>query len=300
MTSAVTQLRAEDAAHGTHHFGSARQQYEAGRLGLWLFLATEVLLFGGLFCAYAVYRANHPEIFVYAHAYLDKRLGGANTVILICSSLTMAWAVHAAQRGQQRRLVALLALTLVCASGFLGIKYVEYAHKWHAGLLWGVNFDPRYAPDMDPGAERAPEARSVRTAPDRPEAPAAAPRPADVRSPAPAAGPGRVQPTEIAPAAAGPPGLAFRPGAAAGAQRAAGIKTRPSNVHIFFGIYFAMTGLHGLHVLAGMGVIAWLLVGAVRRRFGAARFAPVDFGGLYWHLVDLIWIYLFPLLYLIH
>ena len=116
--------------HLQHHFETPVQQFDAGKLGIWLFLATEILLFGGLFVAYSIYRANHPEIFVYAHQYLDKVLGGTNTVILLCSSLTMAWAVRAAQLGQRRLLVLLLSLTILGGFGFMGIKYVEYKAKW--------------------------------------------------------------------------------------------------------------------------------------------------------------------------
>src|SRR5262245_10630971 len=128
--------------HLQHHFDTEEQQFDAGKLGIWLFLATEVLLFGGLFVAYAIYRANHPEIFVYAHQFLDKILGGTNTVILLCSSLTMAWAVRAAQLGQRRLLVVLLSLTLLGGFGFMGIKYAEYKAKWEHGLLPGTHFAP--------------------------------------------------------------------------------------------------------------------------------------------------------------
>ncbi len=128
--------------HLAHHFDSSEQQYESGKLGMWLFLATEILLFGGLFCAYAVYRSNHPEIFIYAHRFLDKTLGGINTLILIASSFTMAWAVRAAQLGQRRKLLTLLSITLLCAFGFLGIKAVEYDQKWKHGLLWGARYKP--------------------------------------------------------------------------------------------------------------------------------------------------------------
>src|SRR5512139_2222002 len=123
-----------------HHFADMEQQKDSAKLGMWLFLVTEILLFGGLFCAYAYYRAHHPEIFIYAHKYLDKTLGGVNTVILLCSSFTMAWAVRAAQLGQRKLLVTLLALTLLGGMGFLGVKAVEYNQKWKHGLLWGVRF----------------------------------------------------------------------------------------------------------------------------------------------------------------
>ncbi|MBD3162103.1 MAG: cytochrome c oxidase subunit 3 family protein, partial [Candidatus Eisenbacteria bacterium] len=129
-------------AHLAHHFETHQQQHESSKLGMWIFLSTEVLLFGGLFCAYAVYRANHPEIFQYAHHFLDKQLGGLNTLVLIASSFTMAWAVRAAQLGQRKKLIALLTFTLLCAFGFLGVKAIEYEHKWKHGLLWGKYYQP--------------------------------------------------------------------------------------------------------------------------------------------------------------
>ena len=112
-------------AHLAHHFETPRQQFESGKTGMWLFLSTEVLLFSGLFCAYAVYRANHPEIFIYAHQFLDKTLGAVNTLVLILSSLTAAWAVRAAQLGRRRQLVALITATILLACCFLGVKAIE-------------------------------------------------------------------------------------------------------------------------------------------------------------------------------
>ena len=237
----------QQTEHLAHHFHSRRQQSESSKLGMWLFLATEILLFGGLFCAYAVYRANHPEIFIYAHQFLDKSLGGLNTVVLICSSLTMAWAVRAAQLGQQRLLRILLAMTLVFAFAFLGVKYVEYQHKWKHGLLWGKSYRPAEMPHSG----------------------------------------GHVDGHHPSPENGGEP--------AAPVPREA-----PKNVQVFFSIYFLMTGLHGIHVIGGLAAIAWLLARARAGAFGPEYFTPVDLVGLYWHLVDLIWIYLFPLLYLIH
>jgi cytochrome c oxidase subunit 3 len=225
-----------------HHFSSPVQQFEAARLGMWIFLATEVLFFGGLFCAYAVYRAAHPEVFVYGHQFLSKTLGAVNTVILICSSFTMAWAVRAAQLRQRAVLQLMLVLTLMCAFGFLGIKYVEYSHKWQHGLLWAGS----YSPDQHQPAEGGGHA-----------------------------------------AAAGEAGHQVEPVA-------------PRNARVFFSIYFLMTGLHGMHVVGGIGAMLWLLLRASRGHFSSGYFTPVDMVGLYWHLVDLIWIYLFLLLYLIH
>ena len=262
-----------------HHFDTPEQQFDAGKLGIWLFLATEILLFGGLFCAYAIYRANHHEVFVYAHQFLDKVLGGTNTVILLCSSLTMAWAVRASQLGQRRLLITLLSLTLLGGFGFMGIKYVEYKAKWEHGLLPGTHFAPR-----EEGEAEAQPVAPAAPAPSPPAAAAGAPGPSGAG-------------TTIKAAAQGPAGTV---GLDASAQSgAASHGKRPSNVQIFFGIYFLMTGLHGIHVLAGMGAIVWILVRSIKGHFGPEYFTPVDFVGLYWHLVDLIWIFLFPLLYLI-
>ena len=165
-----------------HHFDTPRQQFNAGKLGMWIFLVTEILLFSGLFCAYVVYRANHPEIFIYAHRFLDKNLGALNTCVLIFSSLTMAWAVRSAQRERKAALAVLLSITLLCGFVFLGVKYVEYRHKWHEGLLWASRYEPQ-------------------------------------------------------PEAAGHEGGQHQ--------------IEPRNVGIFFSIYFVMTGLHAVHVIAG-------------------------------------------------
>jgi cytochrome c oxidase subunit 3 len=267
--------------HLAHHFNTPKQQFESGKLGMWLFLATEVLMFGGLFCAYAIYRGNHPEIFAYGSQFLDVKWGAINTMILIGSSFTMALAVRAAQLGQQKLLVAMLTVTILCAFGFMGIKYVEYSHKISHGLMWGKNYAPQAHAEShgeSHGAAQAePHAATESVTSDgHAEAPAAP-----------------VDRSAIGPAATAPTGLAPPPSGEAAAPVA------PPNVHIFFGIYFAMTGLHGIHVLGGIVVISWLLVGALGGRFGPGYFTPVDLVGLYWHIVDLIWIFLFPLLYLI-
>lgn len=253
--------------HVAHHFPDAKAQVEAGKLGMWIFLATEILLFGGLFCAYAVYRANHPEIFVYAHQFLDKVLGGINTAVLIFSSFTMAWAVRAAQLSQQARLVRLLAVTILCGFVFLGIKYVEYKHKWEEGLLWGKRYKPVHE-------------TPVKTK--------------DVPPPRPLSGVNPEERSTLPPPAVPPQGLSES------ARGAAEVGVVPQNVQLFFSVYFLMTGLHGLHVVAGMAILVWILLRARKGEFSSAYFTPVDLAGLYWHLVDLIWIYLFPLLYLIH
>ena len=218
-----------------HHFDTPAQQFQSGKLGMWLFLVQEILFFSGLFVAYAVFRARHPEVFHYAHQFLDTNMGALNTAVLITSSFTMAWGVRAAQLNKRRLTVALLGATFLLAGVFLLVKYLEYSHKFHAGLLWGRHFAPH---ELLTGGGAHGEG--------------GIPLPHDIK-----------------------------------------------NVHIFFGIYFAMTGLHGLHVVVGMGVILWIMWRAARGDFNENYFGPVEYTGLYWHLVDLVWIYLFPLLYLI-
>lgn len=289
--SSATSSRYEGKHHLAHYFDTRAQQFDSHKFGMWLFLVTEILMFGGLFCAYAIYRATHPEVFLYAHTLLDKNLGAINTIVLLFSSFTMAWGVRAAMLGQRRLLVGLLAVTLLCGFGFLGIKAIEYNHKWQHGLLWGQKFD--YAALQDHGAGHGGEAHD------------GGPAEADAHATADAHAADAHADEAHAPAAdahdAGDAVMADMDHAAEVAvshgHDAGGI---PRNVHIFFGIYFVMTGLHGIHVIAGMVMLTWLLIRAMRGDFGTRNYTAVDLGGLYWHLVDLIWIFLFPLLYLIH
>lgn len=213
-------------------FDDMDAQLATAKLGIWLFLASEVLFFSGLFVAYAVYRAHHPELFRYASHFLDWRLGAANTVVLVSSSLSAAWSVRAAQLGDRRALLVSLLVTLALAATFMTVKYFEYSHKLHHGVGWGAS--------CHPSAEL----------------------------------------------------LAGLPAA---------IRSLPVPAHLgtFFSVYYLMTGLHGLHVLVGMGLFAWLVGRARRGHFGPRYFGPVDAVALYWHLVDMIWIFLFPLFYLI-
>lgn len=205
--------------HLQHHFSDSEQQAESAKMGMWIFLLTEILLFGGLFVAYAIYRSWHPEMFYNAHKVLNVWLGTTNTVVLITSSFTMALAIRSIQLNRRKDTLWLLLITLLLAGTFLVIKYFEYAHKFHEGQL---------------------------------------------------------------------PGHYYTYEGIAG-----------TNPHIFFSIYFMMTGLHGFHVIGGMGIIAWLARRTARGDFSSEYYTPVEMTGLYWHLVDLIWIFLFPLLYLI-
>lgn len=312
---------AEAAGHGhgdhdhpsylQHHFDSPLQQFDSSKLGTWLFLATEILLFGGLFCAYAIYRANHPEIFMYAHKYLDTNMGAINTVILLCSSFTMAWGVRAAQLNQRRLMCILLALTLAGGGGFMVIKYFEYKAKWEHGLLWAAKYDPHEEEHAEEshGAESGAETHGADGA-DGGAAAAAAAGAAESHGEAPAAGAAsegfKLEQTTIALPAAEPggtllPELEAQAGAAEQQAETHGPAAEsPKNVQTFFSIYFLMTGLHGLHVVLGMLAILYILIKGARGAYSSKYFTPVDIVGLYWHLVDLIWIFLFPLLYLIH
>lgn len=211
---------ARQAPRALHrHFDSLEQQHEAAALGMWVFLATEVLLFGGLFLTYLVYRFWYPQEFGEASRTLDLFWGATNTVVLITSSLTMALAVAAAQEGDRWKTVRLLVVTMVLGTAFLGIKALEYSRK--------------FAEHHVPGA-----------------------------------------------------GYAFE-------------GARPEHAEIFFSLYFVMTGLHALHMIIGIVVLAVMAILATRGRFSADYSTPVEISGLYWHFVDLIWIFLFPLLYLI-
>jgi len=296
----------EEGLRVDHHFENADQQYQSAKLGMWVFLATEILFFGGLFVAYSVYRANHPEVFIFGHHFLDKNLGAANTVILICSSLTAAWAVRAAQLRQIGILKLMLALTMLCAFGFMGIKAVEYNSKWKHGLLWARSYDP-HLEHSEPAVETLTEDR-IASGPNEieTETVSEAQRVGDAElvetesvtveslgETAPATPADR---SSIAPAATGPAGLAAPD---EGAPADSGIEVEPANAQVYFSIYFLMTGLHGIHVVAGIGAFLWLLRCTYRGDFATGHFTRVDMVALYWHVVDLIWIYLFLLLYLV-
>jgi len=201
-----------------HHFANAGHEFESAKLGMWVFLVTEVLFFGALFVAYAFLRWAYPEMFVEAHHLLDWRMGGLNTLILITSSFTMVMAVRSAQVNQRKQTSAYLLATLVCAFGFLIVKYLEYSAKFHHGYLPAKFFTGQAVSE---------------------------------------------------------------------------------HIHLFFGIYFMMTGLHGVHVLVGIGLIVWLLIRNQKGDFYSDFFTPLEMVGLYWHFVDLVWIFLFPLFYLV-
>jgi cytochrome c oxidase subunit 3 len=202
-----------------HHFVDAEQQFDSAKMGMWVFLVTEILFFGGLFAAYIVYRAWYPDLYTQASTELDTLLGTINTIVLIGSSLTVAMAIRAAQLNKTKQIAINLGITILLATAFMVIKYFEWTHKFHLGIFPGEFYT--YEGIAHPKAS------------------------------------------------------------------------------VFFSIYYLMTGLHGIHVIIGIGLMIWLLVKALKGRFGSQYYTPVEITGLYWHLVDIIWIFLFPLFYLI-
>jgi cytochrome c oxidase subunit III len=201
-------------------FETAEQQKDASTLGMWIFLVTEIMFFGGMFLAYTIYRSAFPHVFAIASSSLDPVIGAANTVVLLCSSFTMVLAVRAAQLGQRKAIITFLILTLILGGVFLGVK----AYEWH----------DKYVEHHIPGPSFHLEGT-----------------------------------------------------------------TEQGHAQLFFSLYFAMTGLHALHMVIGAGLLSFLIWKAKQGVYTAEYFTPVDLGGLYWHFVDVIWIFLFPLLYLI-
>ena len=217
MSDAVAESRHDK--HVFHHFVDAEQQFDASKMGMWIFLGTEILFFGGLFAAYIIFRSWYPQTFVEASNTLDKVVGGADTLDLIMSSLTMALAIHSIQTNKQKLTLIYLGITFILAGAFIGSHIFE----------WTDNF----AHGISPGAA-----------------------------------------------------YAYK-----------GVTS--SHAYVFFSLYYLMTGLHGIHVLVGMGLMVWLMVKTKRGRFNSDYYTPVEIVGLYWHLVDIFWIFLLPIFYLV-
>ncbi len=203
-------------------FDTAAQQKDASTLGMWIFLITEIMFFGGLFLAYTIYRRAYPTVFAVASTTLDVYIGAVNTAVLLCSSFTMVLAVRAAQLGQRRAIIIFLILTLLLGGVFLGVKAYEWNNKFEEHHVPGPTFHL----------------------------------------------------SEVAPDEQG-------------------------HAQLFFSLYFAMTGLHALHMVIGVGILTYMILVTRKGKFTAEYMTPIDIAGLYWHFVDIIWIFLFPLLYLI-
>lgn len=204
-------------------FDTVAQQRDASTLGMWIFLITEVMFFGGMFLAYSIYRAKYPEVFAVASSSMNVYFGAANTVVLLCSSFTMVMAVRASQLGKRGGIIFWLIWTMLLGLTFLGVKAFE----------WNEKFELHHVPGM-----------------------------------------ANFHLNGVGSSMQGP-------------------------ASIFFSLYFAMTGLHALHMVVGVGILSYLMVETIRGKFTAEYMTPVDISGLYWHFVDIVWIFLFPLLYLI-
>jgi cytochrome c oxidase subunit 3 len=227
-TLAETYFVEHEASHPAlqHHFENMEQQREAGTLGMWVFLVTEIMFFGGMFLAYTLYRSTYPAAFASASNHLSLPLGAFNTGVLILSSFTMALAVYSSQIGNRRNLILGLIVTILLGLTFLVVKAVEYHDKYVDSLIPG-----RLIPW----------------------------RPFDPR----------------------------------------GVHLLPGALEMFYWIYFAMTGMHAIHMVIGVGLLSVILYFAWRGRYGPEYHNPVEISGLYWHFVDIVWIFLFPLLYLL-
>lgn len=212
-----------------HHFADMAQQKNAASLGMWLFLVTEIMFFGGMFCAYLVYRVAHFNAFAAGSQQLSIKLGAFNTAVLLISSLTVVLAVKAAESGNRKQLVTYLVLTVLLGLTFLGVKAIEYTEKFEKHHVPGSSF--QFTDTFDDNGQHKP--------------------------------------------------------------------VNPHEAELFFSLYFAMTGMHALHMIIGCGLFSVLVVLAWKGRYTPQYFTPIENAGLYWHLVDIIWIYLFPLLYLI-
>ncbi len=242
-----------------HHFHDLHQQKDATWLAMWVFLATEIMFFGGLFLAYVVYRSSYPEAFAMASNRLNVPMGLGNTFVLILSSFTMAMSVYSAQVGKKGgTIVAWLILTLLLGSTFLVVKTFEYREKFEHHLVPGRHFDfYSHWEGHESAASHEGASASHETANKTSHE------------------------------------------ASASHEGASGKTKGVREVQIFFGLYFAMTGLHAFHMIIGAGLLIWLIVLALKGKFSAEYNSPVELVGLYWHFVDIVWIFLFPLLYLL-
>lgn len=234
-----------------HHFRNKEEEFDGVKLGMWLFLATEVLLFSGLFCAYTIFRILHPQAFSNGSHYLDWRWGGLNTVVLLVSSYTMAASIRNVQLQQFARAKFNLLFTLFCGLAFLIIKFVfEYTPKW-SGYFFVL--DPSLKHHTDSGKTAL--------------------------------------------------GGLFHFVEGYGGKRPGEFFNYPFSTdpyeHLWWSVYYSATAIHALHVVIGMSLIFWVFMRARKGMYGPTHYTGVEMSGLYWHLVDLVWIFLFPLLYLI-
>ncbi len=290
-----------------HQFEDMQQQQESDSIGMWMFLVQEIMFFGGLFTVYLVFRSKFPMAFAAGSNHLNVALGAANTLVLIVSSLTMALAVHYAQLGKRNLQVVLIILTMILGATFLGVKAVEYTDKYKEGIVpvSGLNMrTPNVEVDSARNTSKNPEEQEKNSL-DFPEGAH------DTKGGKPVTGHGEEKEyvnrrgnflwEDTSLVVAAQQGNYLTDAEKIGYFENGEINAEKfrDKVRIFFWIYFAMTGLHALHMIIGLAVMTWLLWKAWRGTFTPEYYAPVEMAGLYWHFVDIVWIFLFPLLYLL-
>jgi cytochrome c oxidase subunit 3 len=293
-----------------HQFEDMGQQQESASIGMWMFLVQEIMFFGGLFTVYLVFRSKFPMAFAAGSNHLNVWWGAGNTVVLIVSSLTMALAVHYAQLGKRMAQVVCIILTMILGATFLGVKAVEYADKYHEGIVPVTGLNLRTARHNEEGSYNVPldpdsqEKQSLNS-------PNSAQNQRGTSGEAHNAG-GHVEHEYVNPSGnflwtdTSLAELAQREGYLTETEKIGYFSNGQidpnkfrDKVRIFYWIYFAMTMLHALHMIIGLGLMTWLLWKAWRGTFTEDYYSPVEMSGLYWHFVDIVWIFLFPLLYLL-
>ena len=269
-----------------HQFEDMKQQEESVSIGMWMFLVQEIMFFGGLFTVYLVFRSKFPMAFAAGSNHLDAFWGGLNTLVLIVSSLTMALTVFYAQKGNRNMQVILILLTMFFGAVFLGVKAIEYTDKYNHALVPVAGWNKKIKEDAAAHHEAAKPCWEVDH--NAPVVEHANPR-------------GDFQWTDCSLVKLAQDGnyltSAERIGYFSNGQ--IDVNKFRDKVRIFYWIYFVMTGLHALHMIVGLGLMSWLLWKAWTGIFSHDYFAPVEMSGLYWHFVDIVWIFLFPLLYLL-
>jgi cytochrome c oxidase subunit III len=277
-----------------HQFDTMEQQQESVSIGMWMFLVQEIMFFGGLFTVYLLYRWKFPMAFAAGSNHLDAFLGGLNTLVLIVSSLTMALSVYYAQKGNRNMQVILIVLTMIFGSVFLGVKAIEYTDKYNHGYVPFADWNKKtHGTVQHKEAEHKSDGKTEQHAEEH-----------EYKSAT-----GVFEWKDITLAEKAQQGGFLTEWEKVGyfsdsssiptAERKIDVSKFESKVRIFFWIYFIMTGLHGLHMIVGLGMMAWLLWRAWIGSYSAEYYAPVEMAGLYWHFVDIVWIFLFPLLYLL-
>jgi len=294
-----------------HQFEDMGQQQESVSIGMWMFLVQEIMFFGGLFTVYLVFRSQYPMAFAAGSNHLNAFWGGLNTLVLIVSSLTMALAVRNAQLGKRNAQVFFIIVTMIFGTVFLGVKAIEYTAKYHEGIVPVSGLNLRTAKtasthqnarelsttsgdthdvkeSLNTGAAEKPNQPVGDTKTHGGEHKYVNPR-------------GDFQWADVSLAQQAQAGGYLTDSEKIGyfANGEISVAKFQDKVRIFYFIYFVMTGLHALHMIIGLGVMAWLLWKAWMGTYNADYYAPVEMSGLYWHFVDIVWIFLFPLLYLL-